>query len=173
MRGGVVFTFFPHIAEDDLPSLTEQSLLPVGIHDLTLDQVESTFGKFQTSNRRCRLFEKLKAYVSDCKSAGWVIAIIVDGSFVMRCVDEPDDIDLILVLPNNWDWAAELRPFEYNLVSKKMTRRLYGFDVFAVREASEEERNWVEFFAEINAKWTRPPYALPKGSQKGLVRIVP
>jgi hypothetical protein len=35
----------------------------------------------------------------------------VDGNFVMRCVDEPDDIDVVLVLAADWDLSAELQAF--------------------------------------------------------------
>src|SRR5262245_43049395 len=34
--------------------------------------------------------------------AGCGTSVILDGSFVMACVDEPDDIDLILILPPDW-----------------------------------------------------------------------
>src|ERR1700678_2794197 len=80
------------MAEQDLPKLTEHGLLPEGIHRLTMEQVEALFGRFQRSERRCRLFAKLKEFVADCTLAGWVIAVIVDGSFIMGCVDEAGDI---------------------------------------------------------------------------------
>lgn len=155
-----------------LPALTEHRLLPVGVHDCTLAEVEALFGSFQRSERRQRLFAKLAEYMDEVKSAGWDARVIVDGSFVMAAVDEPEDIDVILVLPEEWDMASEIRPFEYNLIARKRTRRHYGFDVFAVKARSQEEQAMIAFFQQINVKWSQP-LGLPAGLGKGIVRIAP
>ena len=89
----------------------------------------------------------------------------------MAEVDEPADIDVVLVLPEEWDMAAEVRPFEYNLISRKRVRKKYGFDVFAVRANSPELTRWCEFFAQVNVKWCLP-LGIPEGTTKGLLRIV-
>ena len=39
------------------------------------------------------------------------IRLLVDGSLVMSKVDEPGDVDVVLVLPAGWDFGAELPPF--------------------------------------------------------------
>ncbi len=96
--------------------------------------------------------------------------MIVDGSFVMGGVDSPEDIDLILVMPGGWDFAAELKPFEYNVASKRMVRKKYGFDVRVVRANSPELEEWVEFFSQVNVKWCGS-LGIPVGTKKGLVRI--
>jgi hypothetical protein len=155
-----------------LPALTEHHLLPVGIHDLTLSQVESLFGGFQRSERRARLFAKLVEYLDELKSAGWNARVIVDGSFVMPAVDEPEDVDIILVLPEDWDMSSGIRPFEYNLIARRRTRRRFGFDVFAVRASSPEEQAMVTFFQQVNVKWS-VLLGLPPGLGKGIVRIAP
>jgi len=116
------------------------------------------------------LFAKLVEYVNDVKSAGIHARIIVDGSFIMGAVDEPEDIDVILVLPEDWDMASEIRPFEYNLIARKRTRRRYGFDVFAVRARSPEEQAMIAFFQQVNVKWNEP-LGLPAGLGKGIVRV--
>ena len=46
----------------------------------------------------------------------------------MKCVDEPDDIDLILILPAEIGLAADISPFQYNLVSARRVREEYKFD---------------------------------------------
>lgn len=155
-----------------LPALTEYRLLPIGVHDFTLVEVEVLFGGFQRSERRRGLFAKLVEYMDELKSAGWNARVMVDGSFVMPAVEEPEDIDVILVLPEDWDMASEIRPFEYNLIARKRTRRLYGFDVFAVRARSPEEQAMIAFFQQVNVKWNEP-LGLPAGLGKGIVRIAP
>lgn len=96
--------------------------------------------------------------------------LLIDGSFVMQPVEEPGDIDLILVMPKDWDMACEVRPFEYNLLSKKRVRKNYGFDLFVAQSGSEYEREMVEFFQEIKEERCRQ-LGIPISVKKGLLRI--
>ena len=150
--------------------LTKAGVLPVAIHDGELDEIESLFGGFQGSNRRMTLFAKLKEYVAALRNAdirGW---LIVDGSFVMSCIDEPEDIDVVLVLAADWDLKADLRPFQYNLVSKRDVNRNFPIEVLPALAGSDAEKKWTEYFQQINVKWYEP-HGFANGSQKGLVRI--
>jgi hypothetical protein len=153
-----------------LPAAVEHGLLPQGIHDASLDGIEQRFGSFQGSDRRCRLFAKLKAYAEEIRKAVAGATLIVDGSFVMGDVNSPDDIDLVLVMPDGWDFAAELRPFQYNIVSRRMVKRKYGFDVRVVRANSPEMELWIEFFSQVNVKWC-VLLGIPVGTKKGLARL--
>jgi hypothetical protein len=153
-----------------LPDLTAEGLLPAGVHDCSLEAIGRAFGRFQRSDRRPKLFEKLCRYVEEVRGVGWTSGIVINGSFVMGCVDEPEDIDLILALPQTWDMAAEVRPREYNLISKTRTRQAYGFDVFAVPAGSAAEYNWIEFFQRINTKWLNA-FGWSATLKKGIVRI--
>ncbi len=155
-----------------LPVLTEHLLLPVGVHELTLSEVEALFANPSQSPRRQALFAKLAEYLREVKVAGWNVQVIVDGSFVMPSVTAPEDIDVLLVLPDGWDMTATVRPFEYDLIARRRTRRRYGFDVFAARNGSQEERAMIEFFEQVNTKWNAP-LGLPAGLKKGIVRITP
>jgi hypothetical protein len=110
-------------------------------------------------------------YVNEVKRSLPGAIKIVDGSFVMAKVDERDDIDVILVLPPDWDMAAELRPVEYNCIAKRMVRRRFGIDLFAVRHGSPEFDRMSEFFSNVNVKWCQS-LGLPVGAKKGIVRIV-
>jgi hypothetical protein len=92
------------------------------VHEGTLEGVGACFAGFQKSDRRMRLFNKLRSYLEAVKQADCADAVIIDGSFVMACVDEPEDIDVILVLHSNWDAQADLRPYLYNLVSSKRVK---------------------------------------------------
>src|SRR5438128_12671441 len=96
----------------------DRKLLTEGIHQASLAEVEEHCARFQRSGRRIRLFRKLCDYLAAVKKAGCGTSVILDGSFVMGCVDEPSDIDLILILPPDWDPEADLKPFQYNLVSQ-------------------------------------------------------
>jgi hypothetical protein len=94
-----------------IPALNDDGFLPEGVHDCTLAEVQARFGQFQRTDRRCHLFERLEVFLSHAKATGLVTAVILDGSFVTD-KDAPSDIDLILVLRPDHDFAASLRPFE-------------------------------------------------------------
>jgi hypothetical protein len=150
--------------------LDESGILPVAVHDTDLTEIGGVFGQFQKSKRRMNLFAKLTEYVTLLQRAeirGW---LIVDGSFVMACVDEPEDIDVVLVLPSDWDFTANLRPFQYNLVSKRDVKRKFPIEVFPAIAGSETEQYWTTFFQQVNIKWYES-HGFKTGAQKGLVRI--
>lgn len=75
-------------------------------------------------------------------------AIIIDGSFISSKPD-PNDIDLIVALEKGHDFEMELRPMDYNVLSRKRVRRRYGFDVFVEAENSERYLERVEFFQQV------------------------
>ncbi|MCI0380401.1 MAG: hypothetical protein L0215_22680 [Gemmataceae bacterium] len=151
-------------------ALDDRGLLPNGVHDASLEEVEALFARFQKSDRRLTLFKKLRDYLAAVKKAGCGQSVIINGSFVMGCVDEPEDIDLILVLSKDWDWDADLKPYQYNLVSKRRVRKDLGFDLFLAAEGTEDEQNWIKFFSRVNMKW-RQQFGWPANSTKGLVRV--
>ena len=126
---------------------------------------------FQKSDRRIKLFSRLRQYLEALKRAGCGSSIIIDGSFVMATVDEPGDIDLILVLPEDWDLAADLKPYQYNLVSKRRVQQQYGMEVFPVKPGSVEEQKWIMFFGQVHIKWCRQ-FGWPLNSTKGIVRVL-
>jgi hypothetical protein len=150
----------------------ERKLLHPGVHDASMEDVEAAFGRFQRSDRRMKLFAKLTTYVETLKKAIPAANLIVDvdGSFVMKGIDEPSDIDLILILPADWDDAADLKPYQYNLVSKRATRRTYRFDVAIVKAGSEDEAEWLRYFGGVNPKW-REKFGWPSDAKKGVLRI--
>ena len=160
------------MARPKLPRLTKHGLLRAGVHPMTLEQIEALFGRFQGSDRRPRLMRNLRDFVVEVRSTGWAVQILVDGSFVMPQVDRPEDIDILLVLPANWDFHAALRPFEYNLLWRKRTQAKYEFDVFVAASGSAKETQLIEFFQQVNVRWCRL-FGLPMEQSKGIVKVVP
>lgn len=148
-----------------------RGLLPPGVHDATLDEVKQSFAQFQRTDRRLTLFDKLKAYLAEVAKTGWACQVVIDGSFIMPAVDEPNDIDMILVFPSDWDLTSSLRPFEYNLVSKSFTKREYKVEVFAVTDGSARHHHFLGFFAQVREEWCRK-FGWPDDTIKGLVRVV-
>lgn len=149
----------------------DRKLLLPGVHEVSLETVKEHFGKFQRSDRRLILFAKLSDYLNALKKAGCGQSVILDGSFVMACIEEPEDIDIVLVMPSEWDMAADLKPFQYNLVSKKVVKSAYRFDLFTVKAGSVGEEGWIDFFGGVDLKW-RVKFGWPPETRKGIVRVI-
>lgn len=144
--------------------LLEDGVLPEGVHDCTADEVAEAFGRFQRSDRRMKLVEKLVAYLADARRSAQVVFILVDGSFV-TAKDEPEDIDLLVALKPGVDWDG-LRPFEYNAVSKRMIKQLYRFDAFAYEEGTPEYAKIAELFQSV-----RPDATYTTRRREGILRV--
>ena len=127
-----------------IPEFTEQGFLPPGIHQATRNEFKERFAIFQRSDRRLRLFEQLNPLLDQAAQAGIVKRMLIAGSFVTAKA-EPNDFDCIVVLDPSIV-GRSLRPFEYNLVSRKMARRLFGGDVMPALDDSPALQQYLQFF---------------------------
>lgn len=94
-------------------------------------------------------------------------AILIDGSYVTN-KEEPGDIDLIVALRSDFDLAAEMRPMEYDIQSKAMVRKLYGFDVLPAVDGSETYQRFLDFFSRVKLD---DPDQRTTREHKGVLRI--
>ena len=111
--------------------------------------------------------ERLARYIQDAHNSGVVTAVVIDGSYV-TAKEEPGDIDLIVALRPDFDLAEEMRPLEYNIQSKPMVRKLYGFDVLTASDGSEAYRRLLDFFSRVKPN---DPDQRTSQERKGLLRI--
>ena len=65
----------------------ERGLLPPGVHDATLDEIDRALGRFQKTTRRIALMANLREYVKELRHTGWDSHLVIDGSFVMTAID--------------------------------------------------------------------------------------
>lgn len=147
----------------DVLTLNEHGLLPPGIHDLSLDQIDALFGGFQRSERRMNLINRLRELVAQVGSFSFARHLIVDGSFITSKA-EPNDIDIVFVVASGaLPMKVPVNPFEYNALSARRLKKAYQFDVFVVPEGSEAYDHYVSYFARLKEG--------PDGVTKGLVRL--
>lgn len=146
-----------------IPALDDRGVLPPGVHDCSLEELEARFGRFQGSDRRMDLCARLAAFCREARGSPLIVEVLVDGSFVTS-KEEPNDVDLLLVLPADHPLGGPLRPFEHNPLSRRRVRRAYGFDVLVARAGSAEYQEYVEFFAEVRGA---------PDVTKGLLRVRP
>ena len=144
-----------------IPLLNEYGLLPSGIHLCKVAELLQRFGCFQGSDQRPRLCQRLESFLAEVKAAGIVRALVINGSFVTGKPD-PNDIDLLLVLPFGHDFRADFELAQYNVLDRGRVRRVYGFDVFVAEEDSAKYADLIRFFQRVR---------LQPGLIKGIVRI--
>lgn len=144
-----------------IPALDENGFLPAGVHDASLDELRQRFGRFQETEKRVTLQGLLETFLTEARATGLVAAVIVNGSFTTAKA-RPSDIDLIVVLRQNHDYVAELRPVEYSVLSRTRVKARFPFDVVYVTEAPEILDGAVRYFAQIRGT---------PGARKGMVRV--
>jgi hypothetical protein len=145
-----------------IPALSAKGLLPVGIHDCDLHEIDATFGRFNRSDRRVSLTKRLREYVELLLTAGIGRYLYVDGSFVTG-KEEPQDIDLLLVLRNDVVLDQAMPPFEYNVRSGRFIRRTFGFDFFFGFEEDDSSEAMLRLFRRVKGD---------PGAEKGILRVL-
>jgi hypothetical protein len=156
-----------------IPPLNEHGLLAPGIHECTFSELEAMFGQNrwlqdpQSESRRetlCPNRGRLCERLADLHRVGLDVEVLVDGSFVTDKPD-PNDLDLIVVLPPGHDFTCELPLREYNLLSKRRLRESgYPFDVFVVARGDSLHTEALGLFRQVR---DRPDLT------KGLLRVKP
>ncbi len=144
-----------------IPAFNDYGCLPEGIYECTMEEAAQRFGVFQVSDRRPHLWDKFIAFMREAESCGLIDAVLLNGSFV-TAENEPNDIDLVVVVSSDHDFSAEFLPSEYNVLSKRQVHRRFGFDLLVARSESEEYRRYLEFFQQVR---------LEPGRKKGILRI--
>ena len=144
-----------------IPPFNQDGFLPEGIYDCTMEEAAERFGAFQTSDRRPQLRAKLIEFLGEARASAFVEAVLIDGSFVTSKPD-PNDIDIVLVVAANYDFAKDLPPALYNLLAQHRVRTRFGFDIVVVKNGSENLKQAVAFFQQVKQ---RP------GLKKGILRI--
>jgi hypothetical protein len=145
-----------------IPPFNPDGCLPPGIYRCTLAEAGARFGTFQGSDRRPRLWARLVEFIREASMSGAVEMVLLDGSFVTSQPD-PNDIDLVLVLPASHDFLADLPAAQYDILAQKRVRKRFGFDILVVKNGSESLEQAVTFFQQVRQ---RP------GVRKGLLEIL-
>jgi len=131
-----------------IPALNEDGFLPDGIFECTIDEISERFGSFQRTDKRPNLFKGLLSYYNELKSANIGKHLIVNGSFVTT-KDEPNDIDVLLILKDDVELSGDLPPFKKNTMSRKYINKYYQLDFHFGFEGDPSATNILEIFLEV------------------------
>lgn len=144
-----------------IPELDERGFLPVGVYQADPEEIKRRFGRFRTSDVRVHLCARLLGYLESLKYTGLVPSVIVDGSFVSD-KERPSDVDLILVLKTDHDFAAIYPPWVESVLSARAVKKRLKFDVLVAAEGSPELFEYETFFQRVKDK---------PGETKGILRV--
>lgn len=78
-----------------IPDFNSYGVLPIGIHEATLDEIEEKLCNIGNITIRKNLFNEFRKYTDEIKKHNVKYNLYVDGSFVTN-KNEPGDIDVIL-----------------------------------------------------------------------------
>ena len=124
-------------------------------------ELANRFCKFQIADRRPELCRRLQQMIESLRRANILTELLVNGSFVTATPD-PNDIDLILVVAPTHDFARELSPAEYNVLSAQRVKQRHKLDILAAREDPDQYRRYSRLFQQVRGQ--------PQQT-KGIVRI--
>jgi len=146
-----------------VPPLVKAGLLPVGIHDATLPEIEQAFGI--ANDTRSELFKNLKTFCEEVAVFGPLIkGIFVDGSFVTS-KPVPGDIDLVVVHDEDDFPALDDHP-NAEFLYEDRALDLYKFDLFVEFDADTMVRTFQKVSIEFALE-----NGLAAGHPKGILRV--
>ena len=144
-----------------IPDFNQEGFLPIGIHDCTIEEISTRFGRFQTTDQRPTLNEGLISYIIELRQANIGKYLIVNGSFVTS-KDKPSDIDVLLVLKDDADLTGDLPPFRKNAFTRKYISKYYKLDFHFGFEGEDSATKILNNFLEVKYQ---------PGKNKGILRI--
>ena len=130
-------------------------VLPRGLHDATLDEVEA---RFTSNQRRRHLFKGLRKACKALRKAGCRV-IYLDGSFVTE-KPYPNDYDVCWELDNVNDKSLDRVFLDFSDGRKSQKDKFYG-EFFPTSFNADGVHTFLDFFR-IDKE---------TGSEKGIVRI--
>jgi len=118
------------------------------VHECTIEEIRERFGVFRGSDRRPDLFRDLASYLRELQTADIAKHLIINGSFV-TATETPNDVDVLLVLKDDFPQAGVLPPYQYNAKSRRFVRHHYGLDFFFGFDGDPSFTEIMALFAEV------------------------
>ncbi len=143
-----------------LPNFNEHGFLPEGVWNCEIEEFISRFAVFQRTDCRLQLCSKLEEFLADVSKIKFIKEIIIDGSYVTE-KDEPNDIDIILILDKEFE-KVETPFWIVNLLDSSLLRKKYQFDVKVVVFESNMHLEYLDFFQNVRQS----------NLKKGIVRLI-
>jgi hypothetical protein len=144
-----------------LPAFNASGDLPPGIHSGLIAEVLSRFGS--GTRQRKEVTKRLERVIQLASATGALDRLIIFGSYVSQ-VDEPNDVDVILVMRNDFR-PENCSPQTSVLFDHARADRELGASVFWVRPDMLLGEPLEQFLAFWQTK--------RDGEQRGIVEVMP
>jgi RHS repeat-associated protein len=139
----------------NIPALTEQGLLPPGVHRTTLPELKARFGGNYVRDEVLGNLEKL---LTDAKAAGLPVKKVYVAGSATTSKPYPGDFDAILVLDK--PRSSITSPAQRQFLDEAFVKRTYKGDVFAIVEGDSALTEKVNFFSKTR-----------EGTARGIIEI--
>lgn len=153
-----------------IPLLDPHGLLPLGVHDCTVDEIGERFGGSNDGPRR-DLFNGFLRWRGLLLRRNLPVEIFVDGSFTTS-KDYPGDVDVALRLPApTRELARALREAD-DLLNPAKTKPTYSVDVHVFSDGVDEPAsgNLVRFYSMMRPEDARR-HGVPGNHVRGILRV--
>jgi hypothetical protein len=127
-----------------IPAFLDSGFLPPGIHQATVTELEDRFARFERSDRRIHIYAEIRRLFEAIRRISFIKRVFVAGSFV-TAKPEPNDFDCLIVIDYEL-FPPEVRPFEYQVISRREARRIFRGDVVSVVEGTDLCGKYMQFF---------------------------
>ena len=141
-----------------VPSFTEEGVLPEGVHDCTLEELQQTLGG---TNQRRRLIGQLRDYAQRLHGAWGGVRVIIDGSFITS-KEAPNDVDVV-VLINELGLKGPPGPHQNSTIERRYVNLWYSEEIdLKVAYTDADADKWSAFFTQVKEATDK---------RKGLLRV--
>jgi hypothetical protein len=144
-----------------IPALLTTGILPPGVHDASLDEIEQAFAT--RNQHRLALFQNLKRFLDGVRKLNIFDVVYVDGSFTTDKV-VPGDIDVVLPVDGPRTIRLLGHPDRADVLDRAAIVSKYGIDVLLAP-------SMVEFFQKL-----RPEEAILRkmapATRRGILRVM-
>lgn len=145
-----------------IPEFNSEGFLPPGIYTCTLEEIKQNFGRFRRTDRRPNLTNKLIEYMNELLNAHVAKFVIINGSFITD-IDEPNDIDVLLVLKDDLDLTEPFPPYIKNSFNGNYIKKYFQLDFKFGFEDDISAKEIISLFRKVKEQ---------PGKEKGLLKII-
>ncbi len=148
-----------------IPEFNEHGLLPVGIHECELSEIDD---KFVYNNHRKTIWSAFTSYLEQLKSIPEIDVLYVDGSYTTDKL-LPADVDVIVELPNP-KIHAQILQRSGQMIERGFVKSVFFTDLLFAYEPNPITTTDIrDTFQGIKVKDALDK-GIPKDTRKGLLK---
>lgn len=167
-----------------IPPLTDKGVLPnvpTGIHECTLEEIQSEFGNSCFHPKRESLWEDFLSFIQWIQGVGIFSTVYVNGSFttdkgnsntLLSTPDPPSDIDAVLQMPPPSPAVRDVLMLNQNrkILDQAYIKSTFQVHLFLYHSRIPSNKDFREFFQRVKIEEALDR-GLPSGSRKGILRV--